>query len=148
MLSNCETYKDIFIFIRERFEVLKQVFQLKWKSPPVRSTVWKIITKVDLPSLEKVFQQINPEQLAKTGCFICVDGKILQESLSKVHDKDAIKMFKVFDEGAQIVLAHIPSEGEKDGETLAPEQFLVLLAKLGIEYTIVPADALHCPDKL
>jgi hypothetical protein len=148
LLSNGTTYKDIYTFVSVQFSALMEVFKLRWKAAPVSSTIWKIITKVKTEALEAVFEKINIQQLPKTGQFICVDGKTLRGSLSKVHNEKAVRMFEMFDVNTQLILAHIPLSSDKDHEIQALEMFLKLLAMLGIKYYIVTADAVHCQKKL
>jgi histidyl-tRNA synthetase len=147
ILSVGETYKDIFVFINEHFDLLKQIFNLKWKKPPVRSTIWKIITKLDFASLENVFKKMNLSELPKTGNFICVDGKTLRGSASKIKKIKALRSFEVFNIIDQIVLAHIPLTNDKDHEIPAFKEFLELLHTLGIEYSVITADAMQCQKK-
>jgi hypothetical protein len=147
VLSVGETYKDIFVFIKEHFTEFKKIFGLNWKTPPVRSTIWKILTKVDFASLEGVFKKVNMSDLPKTGRFICVDGKALRGSASKIEKLKASRMFEVFDMVDQIVLAHTPLESDKDHEIPAFEAFLKLLHALGIKHSVITADAMQCQKK-
>jgi hypothetical protein len=113
ILSVGETYKDIFLFIKEHFLELKKIFRLNWNAPPVRSTIWKIITKIDGESLEKAFTKTNMSELPKTGLFICVDGKTLRGSASKIKGIKALRVFEGFDMVDQIVIDHTPLTSDK-----------------------------------
>jgi hypothetical protein len=147
ILSVGETYKDIFVFIKEHFSELKKIFRLNWKAPPVRSTIWKIITKIDGVSLENVFAKINMSELPKTGLFICVDGKTLRGSASKIKGIKALRVFEAFDMVDQLVIAHTPLTSDKDHEIPAFEAFIQLLHALGIKHSVITADAMQCQKK-
>lgn len=147
IMSIGETYKDIYLFIKEHFTELKRIFNLNWKSPPVRSTIWKIITHVDYASLEAVFRRMNLSDLPKTGRYICVDGKTLRGSASKIKGLKALRVFEVFDMVDQLVLAHFPLCSDKEHEIPAFEAFLELLNVLGIKVSVITADAIQCQKK-
>jgi hypothetical protein len=146
-MSNAQTYKDVYLFIKVHFSRLKEIFGLKCRRYPTHSAIWKILTRVDPLEIERVFREHASKNESESGerKHICFDGKALRGSGSEAKGQKAVRVFEAFSKIDKIVLAHIPLGSEKDHEIQAFETFL---QELDLKGKIVTADAMHCQKKL
>ena len=145
ILSKAKTYVDIQRFIKVHFEKLKQIFKLKWRQVPDVSAIRKIIVRVPLEEIERVFRIYSAElaiQDSKGIKQICCDGKALRGSFC--GGTAGQRIFEAFAAFGQIILAHIPLTSDKESEIPALFEFL---ETLDLEGVVVTADAMHCQKK-
>jgi hypothetical protein len=147
ILSGAVSYRKIQAFISVHFELLKVVFDIKWKRVPAYTTIRKILQRVDAGSLESAFREYSQELDSKAGedrRVIACDGKTLKGSFDRFQDQRAVQLFSFFNVDSQIILAH-EEIAEKGHEIPA---FQGLIKSLGISGCIFTGDAIHCQKKL
>lgn len=149
LLSGAKTYTDVASFIAKHFIRLKEIFKLKWRHPPLTEAIRKILVRLDVQEVEKVFREhntlLNSEYKGEGQRHICFDGKALNGSFSHARNQRASSVFNVFSSFKEIVLAHIPLKEDKDHEIPAFQQFL---QELDLNGVVVTADALHCQKNI
>jgi hypothetical protein len=146
LLSGAKTYTDVALFISIHFLRLKEIFQLRWRHPPLTEAIRKILVRLDPDEVEKVFREYSSilDSGEEGQKHICFDGKALNGSFSHARNQRACSVFNVFSSCKEIVLAHIPLNGGKDHEISAFQQFL---QELDLDGVIVTVDAMHCQKK-
>lgn len=86
ILANAKGYLDIHRFMTVHFESLKSALFLKWSQVPNPSAIRKIIIRVSLEDIEKVFREhaqelLNSQEPTSTSTFhLCVDGKAYEHN--------------------------------------------------------------------
>jgi predicted transposase YbfD/YdcC len=102
--------------------------------------------RYDLEELEAAFRQfaseLQPKIEGKT--HICFDGKALCGSGSEARNEKNERIFNVFSNIKEMVIAHISMDSPKDTEVGALEKFL---QTLNLKDTVITADAAHCQKK-
>jgi len=151
LLSQSKGYRDIGVFIDERFEVLAEMFQLNWERAPAYTTIRNILLGISSEELEDSFRehakklQINQEKLTNGKAIkqIAFDGKALCGSVDPSIDKRFIQLITAFSVGEKFILCHYEVD-EKSNEIPAVQ---TLLKELGLSGYLITADAMHCQKK-
>ena len=145
MMSGAISFRKIDLFIKAKFQILKSIYQLKWKSPPSESNIRKIFKNMDQASLEEAFRLysawLSRKNAPKEGefVFISCDGKQLKSSYDNFSDKEAISCLSALCGNSNIILGHKFITG-KEHEI---PKFQELIAELGLKNCVWTADALH-----
>ena len=151
LLSNSKGYRDIGVFIEERFEVLKKHLKLDWKRRPAYTTVRNILLGLSPTELEDSFRKHAKELLkdkeklqdGKVIKQIAFDGKALCGSVDNSVDKRFIQLISGFCVNGKFILCHYEVD-EKSNEIPAVQ---LLINELGLSGYLITADAMHCQKK-
>lgn len=147
ILSNANSYRSIHTFIKERFDILKKHFNLKWKKVPSYTSIRNIILGVAPEDLESAFREYSKELVKdniEKGSVIAFDGKTLKGSFDNLNDEKAIHVLSAFLVEEKIVLAHEKVD-EKTNEIPVAQE---LMGELGLRDCIFTFDALNTQKKL
>ena len=144
ILSGATSYRKIEAFIKARYEVLDEIFELGWKRRPAYTTVRDIIQGTSTEELESSFRKhalslVDESEHQSIGC----DGKVLRGSFDKFNDQKAIQVLSAFLNENKIILAH--AEIEAKTNEIPTAQYL--MQELGLTGKIFTFDALHCQKK-
>lgn len=144
ILSGATSYRRIAAFIKARYEILDELFELGWKRRPAYTTVRDIIQGTSGDELERVFRKhalslIDEGEHQSIGC----DGKVLRGSFDKFKDQKAIQILSAFLNENKIILAHAEIEAKTNEIPMAQ----YLMQELGLTGKIFTFDALHCQKK-
>lgn len=142
--SGSESYNAIETFAENREEWLRKYFELP-NGIPSHDT------------FNRVFSQINPEQLQKSfnefmkylvtlidGEIVAIDGKTLRGSACNSSNQKAIHMVSAWANHNKIVLGQIKTEEKSNEITAIPK----LLELLELKNTIVTIDAMGTQKKI
>jgi len=146
ILSEATSYRRIAKFIKARYEVLNEMFDLNWKGRPSHTTVRNIIQGTSGTELERSFREYSQE-LAKNDKkkrVISGDGKVLRGSFDHFNDQKGIQILSAFLSDNHLILAH----EEIDAKTNEIPMIQKLMTELGLSDYIFTLDALHCQKKL
>lgn len=149
LLSGAKGYKDICTYINSRFGELKELFAIKWREAPKRTTVNDTLRGIKSSVLEELFRAyanklnealsigINTPRLA-------LDGKTLRGSYDNLKDHKSLHLLSVFCVENQLILGHISVEEKTNEIPCVPTLIKQLGLKEGAIYTL---DAMHCQKK-
>lgn len=148
ILSNANSYRQIYIFIKEKFPALKKKFILLWKCAPSYSTIKRLICWVSSAALEISFRTDASEREYKISyendlLVLSFDGKVLRGSFDDFNDVKSIQILSIFSKKSKLILAH-EQIAEKTNEIPVAQ---ALIPKLGFKNAIFTADALSCQKK-
>lgn len=151
LLSSSKGYRDIGVFMEERFETLSKTFNLSWKNPPAHTTIRNILLGIYPDELEDSFRahakelQMNKEKLRQGKAIkqIAFDGKALRGSVDPSIDKRFIQLITAFSVDEKFILCHYEVD-EKSNEIPAVQ---TLIKELGLSGYLITADAMHCQKK-
>ena len=144
ILSGATSYRKIAAFIKARYEILDELFELGWKRKPAYTTVRDIIQGTSADELERSFRRhalslVEEGEQQSIGC----DGKVLRGSFDHFKDQKAIQILSAFLNESKIILAH--EEIEAKTNEIPTAQYL--MQELGLTGKIFTFDALHCQKK-
>jgi len=145
ILSGATSYRKIAKFIKVRYDMLDELFELGWKRRPAYTTIRDIIQGTSPEELENKFRNHamslveESEEHQSIGC----DGKVLRGSFDKFNDQKAIQILSVFLNEGKLILAH--AEIEAKTNEIPTAQYL--MEELGLTDKIFTFDALHCQKK-
>ena len=145
VLSGAKSFTHIVIFMRERREVLNQVFGSKFKSAPSINTVRLLLHAIGGEPLEATARGYA-EHLVSDGAardalpLIALDGKTLRGSFDHINDRQAVPTLSALAVAEKIVLAHFAV----DGKTNEIPCVAALIRQLGLAGVIYTGDAMNC----
>ena len=148
ILSDASSYRKIQIFIRERFDQLKDQYGFTWKKAPSYSTIINAIKGVSSEELERVFREDALERLNKLKSDdetleLSFDGKVVRGSFDHFKGVKAIQVLSVFCNKYKLILAHEDVE-EKTNEIPVAQNAIPELPFKGAIFT---CDAMNCQTK-
>jgi hypothetical protein len=151
IMSGCDSYRKIHIFIKTHLKKMKKVFGAKWGKAPGYTTIRKIIQGMKGEELEKAFRKysamlVSLEQKENEVLRIGFDGKTLRGSFDNFHDEKAVQILSAFVANSEIIVAHKEIKGgEKTNEIPKVQE---LIQELGLTGCVFTGDAMHCQKKL
>lgn len=148
ILCGARGYKDIETFMNTKFDKLKVLLHLKWKSAPKRSMINNTLGNINIDSLEEVFRTYSSRLLSKMhqNKTTSMYGKTLNGSHDNRNGERALHLLMAFCSNNKIVLGHVNVTKDKTNEIPCAQE---LAASLGMEEgTIFTLDAMHCQKKL
>lgn len=146
ILSGATSYRKIQQFIMGHYDVLDELFGLKWKRKPAYTTIRDIIQGTSATELEACFRRYSAELVefpTATGRLVSCDGKVLRGSFDHFNDQAAVQVFSFFATQERIILAH----EEIAAKTNEIPTAQALMETLGLSECIFTLDALHCQKK-
>ena len=145
ILSGATSYRKIYQFIVNHYDVLNAHFGLNWKRMPAYTTIRDIIQGTNSEALELSFRNYSEKLGVQSDerRFIGFDGKVLRGSFDHFHDQKAIQILSVFASNENIILAH--EEIAKKTNEIPTAQHLI--EELGLTGCVFTFDALHCQKK-
>ena len=145
VLSGAKSFTHIVIFMRERREVLNQVFGSKFKSAPSINTVRLLLHAIGGEPLEATARGYA-EHLVSDGAardalpLIALDGKTLRGSFDHINDRQAVHTLSALAVAEKIVLAHFAVDGKTNEIPCVP----ALIRQLSLAGVIYSGDAMNC----
>ena len=142
ILSGATSYRKVQAFIVVRYDVLDELFQLRWKRMPAYTTIRDIIQGTASDELERCFRihAMSLVEEQETQQFVGCDGKVLRGSFNHFEDQKAIQILSAFLNDSNIILAH--EEIEAKTNEIPTAQYL--MQELGLSGCVFTFDALHC----
>lgn len=145
VLSGAKSFTHIVIFMRERRELLNQVFGSDFKRAPSINTVRLLLHAIGGDPLEASARSYA-EHLVSDGAapealpLIALDGKTLRGSFDHINDRKAMHTLSALAVAEKIVLAHFAVEGKTNEIPCVP----ALIRQLGLAGVIYTGDAMNC----
>jgi len=152
-LAWANSYRTTADYIEEKFDILKETFELDRKKPPWYTTLRKIILWIDYDALKKlVHNHVFDNSIAKryngNGLHhIMIDWKTLRWSFDWFYDQKAAHILNVFTE-LNLVLWQEPLPDWIDDKTNEIPIAQKLIEKLWLTQIIYSLDAMHCQKKI
>lgn len=148
ILCGARGYKDIETFMNTKFDKLKTLLHLKWKSSPKRTMINDTLGAINIDSLEESFRLYSRKLAATMPGKIApsIDGKTLRGSHDNKIGERALHLLMAFCSNNKIILGHVNVTKDKTNEIPCAQE---LISTLGIaEGAVFTLDALHCQKKL
>jgi hypothetical protein len=145
ILSGAKSFTHIVIFMRERREILNQVFGSRFKTAPSINTVRLLLHAIGGAPLEATVRGYA-EHLVTDGAahealpLIALDGKTLRGSFDHINDRKAVHTLSALAVAEKIVLAHFEVDGKTNEIPCVP----TLIRQLGLSDVIYTGDAMNC----
>jgi predicted transposase YbfD/YdcC len=145
LLSGAKSFTHIVIFMRERREILNQVFGSRFKTAPSINTVRLLLHAIGGAPLEATVRGYA-EHLVTDGAahealpLIALDGKTLRGSFDHINDRKAVHTLSALAVAEKIVLAHFEVDGKTNEIPCVP----TLIRQLGLSDVIYTGDAMNC----
>ncbi len=144
ILSDANSYRKIEIFIRLRFDELKNNFNFTWEKAPSYSAIRNVIQGVSSQALEEAFRKDSFARLNDANhdepLELSFDGKVVRGSFDHFKNVKAIQVLSIFCNKHKLILAH-EEVGEKTNEIPVAQ---ALIPKLPFENAAYTCDAMNC----
>jgi DDE_Tnp_1-associated len=154
ILSGANSYRSIRTFIRERNEILHELYGVGFRQVPAVNTIRNVIHSLTASHLEETFRRHAQAMLpppsatdsseAKRKPAIALDGKTLRHSFDHLNDQKATQVLTAFASEYAIILANVEVCDKTNEIPVAQE----LIVKLGLRGVIFTADAMHCQKNI
>lgn len=152
-LSWANSYRTLADYIEEKFDTLKDTFELDWGKPPWYTTLRKIILWINYDALKNlVHNHAFDNSITKRYNWnwlhhIMIDWKTLRWSFEWFYDQKAAHILNVFTE-LNLVLWQEPLPDWIDDKTNEIPVAQKLIEKLWLTQIIYSLDAMHCQKKI
>jgi len=153
ILSGAKSYSSIQIFIRERNNVLQELYGIELRNIPCVNTFRTLIQALTAEELETMFRQyanslqsspmIEPSKEVVRKRLVALDGKTLKHSFDHMNDQKAAQILSAFACDSAIIIANAEVDIKTNEIPVAQE----LIRSLGLKDVIFTADAMHCQKK-
>jgi hypothetical protein len=153
ILSGATSYRSICTFIRERKDILEELYGVGLRRVPAVNTIRNGIHALTASHLEEIFRRHAEALLTSPGAAdtdsvrhppaIALDGKTLRHSFDHLNDQKAAQILTAFSCDYAIILANIEVSDKTNEIPVAQE----LIKQLGLRGVIFTADAMHCQKK-
>jgi predicted transposase YbfD/YdcC len=145
VLSGAKSFTHIVIFMRERREVLNQVFGSKFKTAPSINTVRLLLHAIGGDPLEATARGYAEHLVSDSAAqealpLIALDGKTLRGSFDHINDRKAVHTLSALAVAEKIVLAHFEVDSKTNEIPCVP----ALIRQLGLAGVIYTGDAMNC----
>jgi hypothetical protein len=154
ILSGATSYRSIRTFIRERNDLLQELYGVGLRKVPAVNTIRNVIHALTAAHLEEIFRRhaqalLPPPSATDAGessrmPAIALDGKTLRHSFDHLNDQKAAQILTAFASEHAIILANAEVSDKTNEIPVAQE----LIAKLGLRGVIFTADAMHCQKNI
>jgi predicted transposase YbfD/YdcC len=140
VLSNCDSYEDIELYGREKYDWLKTFLRLP-NGIPSHDTINRVLTRLDPAELRDCLVNWTCA-LAETatGRVIPIDGKTLRGSLDRAAGTTGLHLVSAWAAEVSLTLGQVATDAKSNAITAIPK----LLDLLDLEGAIVTLDALGC----
>src|SRR3954454_9645341 len=145
ILSGAKSFTHIVIFMRERREILNQVFGSRFKTAPSINTVRLLLHAIGGAPLAATVRGYA-EHLVNDGAahealpLIALDGKTLRVSFDHINDRKAVHTLSSLAVAEKVGLAHFEVDGKTNEIPCVP----ALIRQLGLAGVIYTGDAMNC----
>jgi len=153
ILGGATSYRSIRTFIRERNDILEELYGVGLRKVPAVNTIRNVIHALTATHLEDIFRRhAQALLLSPSGCdsdrvrhppAIALDGKTLRHSFDHINDQKAAQVLTAFACEYALILANVEVSDKTNEIPVAQE----LIKQLGLRGVIFTADAMHCQKK-
>jgi predicted transposase YbfD/YdcC len=149
VLSGAKGFIHIVIFMRERREILNELFGSAFKRAPSINTVRELLHAIGGDPLEMAARGYA-ERLVTDGPamealpLVALDGKTIRGSFDHFNDRKAVHVLNAFAVAQKIVLAHFEVDGKTNEIPCVPQ----LIRQLGLSGVIYTGDAMNCQKEI
>ncbi|HZM11740.1 MAG TPA: ISAs1 family transposase [Candidatus Limnocylindrales bacterium] len=144
VLSGAKSFTHIVIFMRERREVLNQVFGSTFKTAPSINTVRLLLHAIGGDPLEATVrgyaEHLVTDAAKEALPLIALDGKTLRGSFDHINDRKAVHTLSALAVAGKIVLGHFEVDGKTNEIPCVP----ALIRQPGLAGVIYTGDAMNC----
>jgi len=144
LLADANSYRDISLFIKVNFKILKRWLDLTWKDPPVYTTIRNILLSLDLNEIQNIMQNEAFKYLSEkeiSEIQIAIDGKSNRGSFDRARNKDCAHLLIAFVTEHNLILSHNNVRETKTNEIPVAQKTIKKLKRSNILFSM---DALHC----
>lgn len=154
IMSGALSYRSIRTFIRERNDILQELYGVGFRKVPAVNTIRNVIHALTASHLEEIFRRHAQAMLPLPSApgssevrrkpAIALDGKTLRHSFDHLNDQKAAQVLTAFASEYAIILANVEVSDKTNEIPVAQE----LIRKLGLTGVIFTADAMHCQKNI
>ena len=154
IMSGAMSYRSIRTFIRERNDILQELYGVGFRKVPAVNTIRNAIHALTASQLEETFRRhaqamLPPPCVAEGSATkrkpaIALDGKTLRHSFDHLNDQKAAQVLTAFASEYAIILANVEVSDKTNEIPVAQE----LIRKLGLKGVVFTADAMHCQKNI